>query len=284
MLKFFLLAVLFMNFAQAETVRILAWNVFMLPKPIHFSLQKERTPLIIEEINKSEDDIIVLQEAFSGDFRAKLRKRTKDKYPHQYYLNRKRFSFTVYGSGVYFLSKYPLKDLGYSYYKDCTKADCFASKGVAVMEVSLPSGKKIHLGGTHLQAGGKEKSQRIRVKQLSQIKKLFESTRNENIPQILVGDLNIDALLGAEFAGALALLDMSSGALEGEPGYSNGYTIGCYSKPGDDNKQWLDHVLINPNRSQGHVISRKIRPYYGVIKGQNCPLSDHWAIEALISL
>ena len=36
----------------------------MLPKPIKFSLQAERTPLIINEMIKSQADVIFLQEAF----------------------------------------------------------------------------------------------------------------------------------------------------------------------------------------------------------------------------
>ncbi len=284
MKKLILLLTLFSNVAMAEQVKLLTWNVFMLPKPIKFSFQRERTDLIIEEIKKSNDDIIVLQEAFSGDFRIKLKKRTLEQYPYQYYLNRRRFSFTVYGSGVYFLSRYPMKSLGFTYYKDCTTADCFASKGAAVMEVQLPSGKKLHLAGTHLQAGGKDLSREIRMKQLGQIKKLFNDTKVNNVPQFLVGDINIDALQGTDYSKALQFLDMTSGPLEGALGYSNGYAIQCYSKPGDDNKEWLDHVFTQKNGTATFVHSKIVRPYTGLINGKDCPMSDHWGVGAVISL
>lgn len=284
MTKFFLIFIALMSLAHAEDVKVFTWNIFMLPKPIKFSHQSERTDQIIDLVNSSEDDVIVFQEAFSGDFRAKLRSKTKKKYPHQYYLNRKCFSFDVYGSGVYYLSRYPMNVLSHTYYKDCTKADCFASKGTAVVEFTLPSGKKFQIAGTHLQAGQKDLSHEIRMKQLGEVKALLAKSSKKGIPQFLIGDLNIDAISSPDYSKALALLNMESSPLEGELQYSNGFPTVCYSKPGDDKREWLDHIFLKSNESGAHVFHKQVRPYIGQIDGVDCPLSDHWGVEAILSI
>ena len=284
MTKFLLILCAFMSYAHAEDVKVFTWNTFMLPKPIKFSHQSERTDLITDLINKSGDDVIVLQEAFSGDFRAKLNSRTNKRYPYQYYLNRQIFSFDVYGSGVYYLSRYPMKILAHTYYQDCTKADCFASKGTALAEFTLPSGKKFQIAGTHLQAGQKELSHEIRMKQLVQVKSLIAKFEKKGVPQLLIGDLNIDAISSPDFTRALGLMNMVSGPLEGSLPYSNGFPTICYEKPGDDKKEWLDHILMKANESDALVLHRQVRPYIGQIDGMNCPLSDHWGVEAVLSI
>ncbi len=284
MIKILLGLLLMSTMAFAEEVKIFSWNVFMLPKPIKFSHQQERTDLIIKLINASDDEIIILQEAFSGDFRSKLSERTIKKFPYQYYLDRKTFSFDVYGSGVYYLSRYPLKVLDDVYYNDCTKADCFASKGTSVVEFTLPSGKKIQIAGTHLQAGQKELSRDIRMKQLGQVKLALSSFEKAGVPQFLIGDLNIDAIHSPDYNKALGFMNMVSGPLEGDLTYTNGYPITCYEKPGDDTKEWIDHIFMKSNGSLSQTLHRKVRPYLGNIKGTECPLSDHWGVEAVLSL
>jgi hypothetical protein len=32
------------------------------------------------------------------------------------------------------------------------------------------------------------------------------------------------------------------------------------------------------------VIKKEIRPIYGILEGKYCPLSDHYALEAIIDL
>lgn len=284
MTKFLLILFALMSVAYAEEVKVFTWNIFMLPKPIKFSHQSERTDLIIDLVKTSGDDVIVFQEAFSGDFRAKLNHRTNKKYPYQYYLNRKMFSFDVYGSGVYYLSRYPMKVLSHTYYKNCTKADCFASKGTAVAEFTLPSGKKFQIAGTHLQAGQKELSHEIRMKQLLQVKSILTKHTKKGVPQFLMGDLNIDAISSPDYQKALQLLNMQSGPLEGDLPYSNGFPITCYQKPGDDKREWLDHIFLKTNESNAKVFHKQVRPYMGQIDGIDCPLSDHWGVEAILSI
>lgn len=279
---FFLLSLLFSTIAHAGDLKILSWNVFMLPKPIKFTLQAERTPLIINELIKSQADVIFLQEAFQSEFREQLFKKTKQSYPYQYYLDRQPGTMTVYGSGVYLLSRYPFKILHKVYFDDCAKADCFASKGTFLVELTTPAGQKAQFAPTHLQSN--DAFSAIRLKQLADINAIFSISAQNGVSQFLIGDLNIDGLSGTEYKTALDYMHMASSPLEGEPGYSNGFPTICYNKPGDDKKEWIDHIWMKPIISTARVLNKRVRPYSAVLEGKDCPLSDHYAIEATLKL
>lgn len=254
----------------------------MLPKPIKFSMQAERTPLIIDELIKSKADVIFLQEAFQSEFREQLNKKLKQTYPHQFYLDRQPSTMTVYGSGVFLLSRHPFKVLHKVYFDDCAKADCFASKGTFLAEMTTAKGQKAQFAPTHLQSNGSLSA--IRLKQLADINAIFSINAQNGVPQFLIGDLNIDGLSGTEYKTALDYMHMSSSPLEGEPGYTNGFPTICYTKPGDDTKEWIDHIWMKPIISTARVLNKRVRPYNGVLEGKECPLSDHYAVEATIKL
>lgn len=281
MMKTFFLLLCMPLIAFAQDVKILSWNVFMIPRPIRFSYQSERTNFIIHELKNESFDIVFLQEAFSKGFRNKIKSSFKTMYPYQSYLGRRKRSLTVYGPGLYVLSKYPIVTRKYAYFSNCADADCFSSKGVELITVNHPSGKKIQFANTHMQSGGKRSQ--IRFKQLNQIKRLLNTYAVQGIGQVLVGDLNIDALSGNDYSKALALLNMKSHPLEGELPYTNGYPIECYKKPGDDQKQWIDHILVHQDFS-GTVKDKNVRVFNGLFDGKECPLSDHYAVEATLSL
>ena len=139
----------------------------------------------------------------------------------------------------------------------------------------------IQVAGTHLQAG--KKNSLIRSSQLSQVKNLFKSASNPDLPLIYVGDMNIDALKGDEYNDALKFLGMTSTGLEGPLNYTGGYPIECYRKPGADSKKWIDHVWTKPGTGVT-ISSLKVRPYLGMIEEKECPLSDHYAVEAILSI
>ena len=96
---------LFTQHIQAvESFKILSMNVFMLPMPAKFSLQKERTDVLIEHFEKTNYDILFLQEAFTESFRNQLAGKLKDTYSHNYYLNKDGKFFSFLGSGLMVMS------------------------------------------------------------------------------------------------------------------------------------------------------------------------------------
>lgn len=271
--------------AIAEEIKVFSWNVYMLPKPIHFSFQKERTHLISQELKNLDADIILLQEAFSTRFKNEVRKTLKDRWPHQTNLKRSRRLFHVMDSGVFLASRYPFEILGHHYFYSCAKADCFAAKGVLLIEVQLPSGKKIQIASTHTQSGQAANTVRIRQDQILGIKTLLDLYARSDVPQILTGDLNIDGYKTSEFPAALKALDMTTSTFVSVTKATNGFPVNCYKVPGKPNDgEWIDHILLNPLNTKTSIHEFRTWPALGTIKNKLCDLSDHYPVSAIIKL
>ncbi len=258
--------------AHGADLRVLSWNAFMLPKPIKFSNQSVRTEVISYALSDGEYDLIFFQEAFMGSFREKVGNDLKENYPHQYYLGNNRFLYPFFGSGVFILSKKPFTVLDKVYFDKCGAADCFAAKGSVLIETKIPNGKTVQFAVTHLQAT--EKLGAVRLRQMGQINKMLQKHKKENIPQLLVGDLNTDAK-EPEFEKGLDLLGMNATQLTGEYDHTN--VIPCYKKP-THQKEWIDHMWVD-KKTQLKDSSISARAVDYEFKGQTCMASDHLAIE-----
>lgn len=276
----FLFLIISTQTAQAKDLKLLVWNVFMLPKPINFSMQKTRTRMIASELKKTDYDFLVLQEAFIKNFRDSVKSELKANYPFSYYLGRPTFSPHILGSGVLLLSKYPFKLLDQVYFKTCASADCGAAKGSFLVEATLPSGKVVQLAGTHLQAI--PKYGRLRLIQLKQIKKMLKKFEREGVPQFLMGDLNID-IHEPEFNRGKEIIGMEHVPLDGPIDYTSSVTNPCYRTSGDGiTHKWLDHIWakgFDARSASMQVVEMKFE-----WKGKSCYLSDHHALEAQFQL
>ncbi len=261
--------------AQAADLKVLSYNTFMLPKPIKFSNQKIREGVIAQALKGQGYDFIFMQEAFTDSFRSHFGKVLKKEYPHQYYLGRK-LAFKVFGSGVYVVSKYPFKVLDSVYYKECASADCFARKGSALIESTLPGGKSVQFSLTHLQAIGEHSG--IRASQLRQIKGMLNKHKRTGVPQFLIGDLNIDAK-DKEFEQGLDLMGMKHTELAGVINHTN--VIDCYKKPTKD-KKWIDHMWVN-TETEFKDSAMQVREVSYEYEGKTCMASDHHAVEGVFT-
>lgn len=269
-------AVLFLITFQAFAYdfKVLSWNVYMLPKPIKKSLQKIRTRVIAEQLKQTDYDLIFMQEAFTNGFRNHVKREMKATHPHTYYLKLPSFPYPIFGSGLFVLSKFPLKLIDHIYFRNCTSADCLASKGSAMMEITLPGGQKIQVANTHLQAISS--AGKIRLKQLGQIKAMTARRSRANIPQFLIGDLNID-VREPEFALGLALLGMQHATLTGPILWTSGRNNPCY-KTGSEH-EWIDHMWYD-QYSEITSSEMRVKDFSFMHEGKTCPLSDHHAVEA----
>ena len=218
--------------AISEEIKVLTWNVFMIPKPINFTKQNLRTKLIAEKLEKAPHDIIFLQEAFRMRFQKEISLKLKGTHPFQTNLKKGKNLFHVLNSGLFIASKYPFKILGKKYYQSCVHSDCFASKGVILIELTLPSGKSVQVATTHMQAWGDEEAIKTRREQIYTINDLLEEKFTPGIPQILLGDLNIDGKIQDEYKKSLEILKMDSTPLSGEIQSTNGFKIECYKMAG----------------------------------------------------
>lgn len=264
-------------------LKVLTWNIFMIPKPVNWTYQQERAKVIAKKMAGSELDVMFFQEAFSTASKKKILKGLKSSHPYSAEPCGRKFG-SIQSSGLLVLSKYPMRVLDEVVFKDCSGSDCLARKSAILVEVTHPSGKKAQFVNTHLQAWNHEKAMKVRRSQFTQIRELMQRHKQETIPQFLVGDLNVDGLKEEEFQASLKLLNMEATPLSGEERATNGFKVDCYKVPGSETEgEWLDHLWAQKNQS-AIVKSSKVQKMSGNLRVGDCPLSDHHAVESVIEL
>lgn len=256
----------------------------MLPKPIKFSNQNDRAPIIARELGKLDFDFVLLQESFSSAFRKTISKELKAKYPYQHTLGRSGEFQHIMNSGLTILGRHPLKVIDYYYYSRCDTADCFSSKGIYLVEATLPGNKIVQIAMTHMQAGQTRARASVRHTQLVFIKRLLARNAKPGIPQILAGDLNIDGLVGNEYQKSLDFLGMTSTPLDGPLQSTKAHDTKCVRKDNEGKVSWVDHVYLDARGTQAKVLDKRVHPVKVIYNGLPCDLSDHLPVAATISI
>ncbi len=261
---------------QKDTLRVLSWNIKMLPGIYLNKHNKQkiarRSKAISKEILKKKYDIIVFQEAFNFNSRRIIKKNLADKYPYIYKpLNYKLFSLKGNG-GVWVLSKIPLKNTKEVKYKKCSSTDCLARKGAILME-GVNKNINFQIIGTHLQSGS---NWQVRQKQYHQLAEILEKNKRNNILQIICGDMNCAMQDKNEYQNMINILQAKNTNKNQGLKYSN------YNK-----NKIIDYILTRDNNSNLLVKSKII--LIGEdwdVKKHNFPkkmgLSDHLSLESII--
>ena len=260
-------------------LKILSWNIGMLPVVDIFVNSDERTKSIASVLDSGNYDIIVFQEAFTSRSRKILRKYLQDRYPYAYGpVNSSKLSFKV-NSGLWILSKIPLELKKEIEFTDSEGLDCLARKGAALFE-GIFGYIRFHLVATHLQDD--DYPQHIREKQFAEIYELLLSPFSEaGTPQIICGDLNTDEKNTEYYRDMLCRLDAEDGAISGNVKITFDDRSGDRFQSSHGNPRLIDYVLTR-NSEFIQWIDRKVavlESRWG--KGEEY-LSDHHGIEAVI--
>ena len=282
------------SFAEGEAekitpkeIKILSWNIFMLPGPFIKTNQKERAHHIAEKLIENDADIIVLQESFHKRARRIIKNQLKEIYPHNSGKQRKKHPFKYTNSGVLILSKHPLEKIKTKFYSKCKTSDCMASKAAVSVEADV-QGNKIQIVGTHLQAWDEEEKQLVRESQCEEIsKKLLFPNQKKGIAQFIVGDMNIDKKNKKRHKKMLEILDAEDGEIVSEINATCGTKKNFFYRNNDkEGAKILDYVLFRKNESNVEVKERFVRIFKGDWKrnGEELDLSDHYAVEAVIEI
>ena len=252
-----------------KNLKILSWNIYMLPPAILQTAKRQRAKAIATELNHTDYDILVFQEAFHFAVRNIIRAKLNNLFPHSYGpANHRGIKFN---SGIWILSKIPLQPIKEIKYKKCTGYDCYSQKGAILMEGNK-GGALFQLIGTHLQSEG---PQEIRQSQYEAIyNELIIPFQKKNIPQIICGDFNTSSVDKSSYDNMISTLDCENGKLEGK--VTNSYHEG--------NDQ-IDYILIRKNGSEINQKHKEIKVFLNdwsgkknkYIKSPN--LSDHNALE-----
>lgn len=193
-------------------VRVLSYNLNLLPALVIGTGHRHKSQRLKEFLKALPlYDIVVLQEVFStpwfGGWGCRQTELIREALVHGFYFSRGRIPTwcdllrrkTYTDSGLLIFSKYPILHRGSLLFKERgSHLDRGATKGVVYAHIEIGKASLL-VFNTHLQAthSNSQSYEDIRARQLTELKKFIANTRHQlgrNIPWILTGDFNIDAI------------------------------------------------------------------------------------------
>ena len=265
--------------AKLDELRILTWNIYMLPFCSKLHRNTKRATSIAQKIAAYDNDIIVFEEAFDHQARRIIRNQLKGEYPFIYGpANDSKFSFKT-NSGIWILSKIPLHQLEQIEFKNRFGIDAFARKGAVLFEGDW-HGQNFQLLGTHLQANSPDS---VRSGQCHEIAdKLLKKYARPEIPQIVCGDFNIEFEDKVNYKNMLTFLDAENGNLKGDLQSSYDEIDNKLAQKENGKKSLIDYILVR-NPKVIRKIERKVFVLKERIQDNLFDLSDHYGIEANVN-
>ena len=259
-------------------LKILTWNIYMLPLCSRLHGNCKRAEVIAREITHYNYDIIVFEEAF--DFRARkiLRNQLRGDFPFMYGpANETSFSFRI-NSGIWILSKVPLRQLEQIEFRNRFGVDAIARKGAVLFEGEW-QGQPFQLLGTHLQNDSPDNVRHGQCQEISD--KLLRKYARADVPQIVCGDFNTEFDDKVNYCDMLRILDAENGSLQGSLQASFDEVDNKLAQKKNGKRQLIDYVLIRNNKAI-KAIERKVTAIKNRVQDIYSDLSDHYGIEAII--
>jgi len=279
LLKLLVILPLF-SFSQ-DTLHLLTWNIFLLPKMVSDPSRITRANLIADTLLNSEYDIIIFEEAFHRKARTVLSEKLKKQFPFQIGPAFDKKNQVLGNSGVWIVSRFPIDSVTSIRYKDLGHADMFTKKGVMLIQGNF-NGHRFHLAATHAQAQDAMKYQKKRFKNYEQIALMLDKYKEDKVPQIILGDLNTEKKLSHHYDKMVSILGAIDPPTVCELEYTWDGKINQLAHDQTDICQILDYVLYRPNNSDVTVGKKRIvaiRKSWLKRKKPYTDLSDHFAIE-----
>lgn len=175
-----------------KKLKILLWNVWLLPSLLTDGKSKERALMISKLLN--DFDIVVLNEAFTNK-----NSLLKD-IVHPHVIKTPRTFYKLLDSGLMVLSKYPVEEIHFLPFSSLETWDQFSSKGIIKLTVNFGNNIKLDVYGTHLQAGSELSHHAARLDQVNDVYKFIKNHSQLNInPIVFCGDLNCGPVLDQSF-------------------------------------------------------------------------------------
>ena len=263
---------------DTTTLSVVSWNIQMLPNFFRaFSsslrmMQGKRVPWIVEYIKSQDFDVIVFQEVFDVDCKARLRRQLKELYPYQVKpINQGRLT----SNGILIMSKYRMEKLGHVVYAKGVGSDKMAAKGCVLVEVKKDSAV-FQIAGTHLQSGNNEAAQQHRDQQYKDIYNLLEKYRKAGIPQLVAGDMNTRKSATARYERMLKSMDVLDFPLDEAAPYTIDGNNSWKSK--DHEPVQLDYIFLRKNESNSSIQTQKVLRPKKEYKGRVVDLADHYGV------
>ena len=270
--------------ADQIKLKILSWNIWMLPPFVYRTNKRERACIIGDVLKDSDYDIIIFQETFHHGARRRLKKRLKKTFPFRKGpANRNLLSLKTH-SGIWIWSKVPIEKLDQIKFKQKARLENrMARKGALMVEGEI-AGQRFQVIGTHLNAGG---PLFVRLAQVKQIKdELMSRFQKHKVPQFVCGDFNIHKKKPDDYQRMIKILEAKDGELTGDVRFTCGLKkfsgikvqtgVCATERPPTD---VIDYIFYKPNGYHIKSITRTVPQI-----SRECPfnddLSDHQPVEA----
>lgn len=261
--------------ATSQPLKILSWNIYMLPYISLFNGNGRRAEAIGKQLMDSDYQIVVFQEAFSSKCRKILYKKLIQKYPYHYGpANMPGFSFKT-SSGLWIWSKIPLTELKEIRYKTSSGFDWVARKGAVLFEGNY-NGAKFQLLATHLQANN---SPEVRRTQISELAHLLDEYYTSAVPQIICGDFNTEKSDTQNYNNLLQTLGAQNGSLTGTLQVTYDQVNNNLARNPKGTTEVIDYILTR-NAYLIDNMQRRVVEFYHEDSNYKTHLSDHYAMEA----
>lgn len=272
------------NQEQGGSLKIITWNIYMLPHLFVHTGQNIRAKEIGETLKNQDADIIVFEEAFDKNARKIIRKELKSTFPYESGNPRKN-KFWKTSCGVWIVSKVDIHVLKQIFFKEAMGSDRMACKG-ALLVKGKKEGFCFQLIGTHLQSdlnSGKE-VQQVRNRQYAEIEKeLLAPYKMNDVAQLVVGDFNTIHDDSASYGKMVNTLKLTPCELTGDRCYSYDYghndlIIGAAEQP-----QLIDYLFYSGTEKQNLQGNMHIQVFRKKWDNNHSDLSDHFAVAGIIS-
>jgi endonuclease/exonuclease/phosphatase family metal-dependent hydrolase len=304
-----------------QQVRVLSFNVKMLPGPFGEGKQDERRAEAIIDLLAGYD-VVCLQEVFDEEVRDRFRA-AAEQHGFVSIVDQLCDDWLHEDSGLFFASRLPIDRGGRAWgYEEFTETSHFSSdslsdKGIFYARLDLPNAKGLIIYNTHMQSDeGPGQHKDVRSMQFEQIRKfmvrgLQKERRLKNTAAILLGDFNVIAEAGgsrtrigrptAEYQEAIARFigpcDLYREAHPGSPGYTWDGPGNPRTGKDDNDLQRLDYMLalrqvpVESAASALRLLAPEVEqvdvekmPWSGGNGVSQGPLSDHYGISATLAV
>jgi len=263
-----------------EELRILSWNIYMLPHLFIRTGQLKRAKEIVESLKNEDVDVIVFEEAFDRSSRNIIRNGLKNYFPYESGNPAKQNIFKA-NSGVWIISKIPIEVMKQIFFKNCKGPDRLASKGALLIQA-----KKnkfcFQLIGTHLQSDLRNKDvtniRKIQYKKISE--DLVETFAQKNIPQFVVGDMNTIKSDSLIFNQMLGTFNVKQCVFVGKYLYSYDCLKNDFIYKSKSSPQLIDYVFYNKRNLRKFEGKTSIKIFKKQWDSKHSDLSDHFAVLA----
>ncbi|KAI7891600.1 Endonuclease/exonuclease/phosphatase [Mucor mucedo] len=232
-----------------SSARFLTLNIFMRPPLIknNWSDYKDDRLAYIEKYILPEYDVITFQESFAFATRRKDHLITTARnLGYNYHLESPRkypWQLGVDG-GLLLISRFPIRESHIIEYPRGQHSDWLSIKGALHALIELNPERKLHIYTTHTQASYdtnnviNEEDTMIRLSQFSLLHNfVYDTTRNDDEPIMVVGDLNVDAAVHNE------TIPITQPSKSSSPEYEQMVEVikGTGVKRISSNQRWFEH-------------------------------------------